>query len=350
MTLIAFTKNHEDLSTDKGYQFKFNCDKCGNGYMTTFDTSVIGTAGAFLRAAGDVFGGHLAGAGYGAYEVQRAVGGPQHDTAFKKAVEECKQHFCQCRACGLWVCPEVCWNPQAGQCKGCAPDFQQELVSAHAQAKADAARSQLQNAAQKEDYVGGIDMSTNAVYHAPPPQVPPQVQQGAALAPTPPQYGPPQPGAGEQPYDPYRTPAQPQPGAPLGQPWSPPGYGQASSAQGGYGQAGYGQAGYGQAGYGQAGYGQAGQAGYGQAGYGQGGYGQPAYGQPGYAPPQGPAIASLPATASPATALPCAICQKATGGVKFCEECGTSRTTTCPNCNQTLHAGAKFCGTCGAHL
>ncbi|MEO8799948.1 MAG: hypothetical protein ABI551_18775 [Polyangiaceae bacterium] len=180
MTLIAFTKNHEDLSTDKGYQFKFFCDKCGNGYMTTFDTSFIGTAGAFLRAAGDIFGGHLSGAGYGAYEVQRAVGGPQHDTAFTKAVEECKQHFCQCRGCGLWVCPEVCWNPQAGQCKGCAPDFQQELVSAHAQAKADAARSQLQEAAQKEDYVSGIDMSANAVYHAPPPQ---QMQQASGSRP-----------------------------------------------------------------------------------------------------------------------------------------------------------------------
>lgn len=332
MTLIAFTKNHEDLSTDKGYQFKFFCDKCGNGYMTTFDTSFIGTAGAFLRAAGDIFGGHLSGAGYGAYEVQRAVGGPQHDTAFQKAVEECKQHFCQCRSCGLWVCPEVCWNPQAGQCKECAPDFQQELVSAHAHAKVDAARSQLQNAAQKEDYVGGIDMSANAVYHAPSP-----LQQGGALAPGATQYGPPQPGGANEPY---RAAAQPQPGAPQGQAWSPPGNGQPGNAQPGYGQPGYGQPAYGQPAYGQPAYGQPG---------GQG-YAQPAYGQPGYAPPQGPATGSLPATASPATALPCATCQKATGGVKFCEECGMPRTTSCPNCNQALHAGAKFCGTCGAHL
>ena len=296
MTLIALTKNHEDLSTDKGYQFKFHCDKCGNGYMTSFNTSVIGTAGAFLRAAGDVFGGGLSGAGYGAYEVQRAVGGPQHDAAFKAAVEECKQHFCQCRNCGLWVCPEVCWNPQAGQCKGCAPDFQQQMVSAHAQAKADAARSQMQSAAQKQDYVGGVDMSANAVYHAPAPAGPPP-------------YGPATPpngGVGMQPYDPYRQPAQPPYGAPQGQPWSPPGYPQQ----------------------------------------------QPPYGQAPYAPPpqQGPAVANLPGTATPVTALPCAQCHRPTGGVKFCEECGTPRTTTCANCNQALHAGAKFCGTCGAHI
>ena len=46
MTLIAFTKNHQDLSTDRGYQFNFYCDKCGNGYMTSFQASVIGTAGS----------------------------------------------------------------------------------------------------------------------------------------------------------------------------------------------------------------------------------------------------------------------------------------------------------------
>src|ERR1035441_1248315 len=153
MTLIAFTKNHQDLSTDRGYQFNFYCDKCGNGFMTSFQASVVGTAGAFLRAAGSIFGGEVARAGNGAYEMQRAVGGPAHDSAFKAAVEECKGHFCQCRNCGLWVCPEVCWNGQAGQCKACAPDFEAQFASAHAHAKVDAARSQLSAAAPKVDYV-----------------------------------------------------------------------------------------------------------------------------------------------------------------------------------------------------
>ena len=270
MALIAFTKNHQDLSTDKGYQFNFYCDKCGNGYMTSFQTSVVGTAGAFLRAAGDIFGGGLSGAGAGAYEVQRAIGGPQHDKAFAAAVEECKAHFCQCRGCGLWVCPEVCWNGQAGQCKACAPDFQQQMVSAHAHAKADAMRSQMNEAATKQNYVGGIDMSGDAVYQAPHPQF--------AAAPAPPGYPP-----GYQPLsaaDPYRQP--------ISQNGPPPG------------------------------------------GYGT----PPTYGQP----------------TSAAVALPCAKCQKTTGGLKFCEECGTPRALLCPNCNQALHAGAKFCGTCGTHI
>ena len=43
MTLIQFTENHEDLSTDQGYQFKFFCDRCRNGYMSSFQASALGT-------------------------------------------------------------------------------------------------------------------------------------------------------------------------------------------------------------------------------------------------------------------------------------------------------------------
>ena len=80
MAMIQFVSNYEDLSTDKGYQFKFNCDKCGNGFMSRFQPSVTGTAGSLLRAAGGLFGGWASSAGNSAYEVQRAVGGKAHDT------------------------------------------------------------------------------------------------------------------------------------------------------------------------------------------------------------------------------------------------------------------------------
>ena len=52
MTLIQFTRNHTDLSTDKGYQFEFFCDRCGNGFMSEFQASAVGIAGRALRAAG----------------------------------------------------------------------------------------------------------------------------------------------------------------------------------------------------------------------------------------------------------------------------------------------------------
>lgn len=171
MALIQFVRNYDDLSTDRGYQFKFYCDKCGNGFMTRFQPSAIGTAGSLLRAAGDFFGGWASSAGNSAYELQRTVGGKAHDEALEKAVEEGKQHFHQCSRCGRWVCPEVCWNQNAGQCEECAPDYQEELASSHAHAKTDAAREQLNTRARETDYASQLDMNADAYIKAPTPPV-----------------------------------------------------------------------------------------------------------------------------------------------------------------------------------
>ena len=167
MALVQFVSNYDDLSTDRGYQFKFHCDKCGNGYMSRFQASAIGTAVSLLRAAGDLFGGWASTAGNSAYDIQRSVGGKAHDDALAHAVEEGKQHFHQCSRCGKWVCPEVCWNANAGQCEECAPDYQEELASSHAQAKAEATREQLHERARQTDYASKIDMSAGAHVKAP---------------------------------------------------------------------------------------------------------------------------------------------------------------------------------------
>jgi hypothetical protein len=180
MAMIQFVSNYDDLSTDRGYQFKFHCDKCGNGFMSRFQPSVTGTAGSLLRAAGGLFGGWASSAGDSAYEVQRAVGGKAHDEALMKAVQEGKEHFHQCSRCGRWVCPEVCWNASAGQCEECAPDYQEELASAHAQAKAEATRQQLYEKAQQTDYVSGIDMSAGSVAQAPARSAPQAASQANA--------------------------------------------------------------------------------------------------------------------------------------------------------------------------
>ncbi len=161
--MIQFTQNYDDLSTDRGYQFKFYCDKCGNGYMSEFETSITGVAGGLLSAAGSIFGGVLGRAGSGAYEIQRAVGGKAHDDALRKAVDKGKQHFKQCSRCGKWVCPENCWNHQRGLCEECAPDLREEMAAAQAQATKD----QVWQKAQQTDYVAAVDMKTPATAFCP---------------------------------------------------------------------------------------------------------------------------------------------------------------------------------------
>lgn len=153
---IEFTGNYQDLSTDRGYQFKFFCQKCGNGYMSTYQASTLGMAKAAIDVANSVFGGIFGRAAAGAYEVQRAVGGSAHDSALKEAVEEIRPKFKQCTRCGGWVCEPVCWNHEAGLCESCAPDFAQERAAA----QAEAAREQVHAKAREVDWVGKRDVAT----------------------------------------------------------------------------------------------------------------------------------------------------------------------------------------------
>ncbi|HET7841001.1 MAG TPA: zinc ribbon domain-containing protein [Terriglobia bacterium] len=158
MALIQFTKNHTDHSTDKGYQFEFFCDRCGNGFMTGFKASATGMATSALRAAGSLFGGLLSSASSSAYEIERAVQGPGHDKAFQEAVEEAKPNFRQCPKCARWACVTMCWNQKRGLCYDCAPSVETELAAAQAQATV----QQIQDKVKQQDLTKDIDLTSEA--------------------------------------------------------------------------------------------------------------------------------------------------------------------------------------------
>ncbi|MBA3532657.1 MAG: zinc ribbon domain-containing protein [Ardenticatenales bacterium] len=159
MSLIHFTQNHEDLSTDRGFQFKFFCDRCGNGYLSPFETSVPGIAGDILRTAGNLFGGILGRVSDSSYEIQQSIGGKAHDEALQRAVESAKAHFKQCSRCGKWVCPENCWNSKRGLCEECAPDLEEEMAAAQAHAVKD----QVWQKAAEGNLIQDVDMTREAV-------------------------------------------------------------------------------------------------------------------------------------------------------------------------------------------
>lgn len=154
MANIEFTGNYQDLSTDRGYQFKFFCEKCGNGYMSSFKTSSVGMATSVLEAANNLLGGFFGRAASTAYEVQRVVGGPAHDSALNEATQEIRPLFRQCTRCGQWVCKPVCFNEKAQLCETCAPDLQEELAAA----QAEAARDQVRLKTQDVDWTKGLDV------------------------------------------------------------------------------------------------------------------------------------------------------------------------------------------------
>ena len=163
MASIPFTGNYQDLSTNRGFQFKFFCEKCGNGYMSSFKANKLGTAAAAANAAASLLGGIFGGAARTAESLQQMAAGPQHDSALKEAVEEIRPLFKQCTRCGQWVCEPVCWNKKAGLCETCAPDLDEEIAAA----QAGAAKDQAIEKARSVDFIGQRDLAQVAAVNCP---------------------------------------------------------------------------------------------------------------------------------------------------------------------------------------
>ena len=122
--------------------------------MSTFRTNALGAAASAAQAISGLLGGIFGRAAQGAEQLQAMVAGPQHDAALKDAVEEIRPMFKQCTRCGNWICEPVCWNKKAGLCETCAPDLDEEIASAQAQA----AREQVIEKARAADFVGARDL------------------------------------------------------------------------------------------------------------------------------------------------------------------------------------------------
>jgi len=129
---IEFVRNNSDLSTDKGFQFEFECDRCGSGFRTPFKASVTGRVSDVLDAASSLLGGVLGKAADLGERVHSAAWEQAHDRAFAEAVGELKPSFAQCPHCASWVCRKACWNEKRGLCKECAPDMGVEMSAAQA--------------------------------------------------------------------------------------------------------------------------------------------------------------------------------------------------------------------------
>jgi ribosomal protein L32 len=129
--LISFTCNYNDHSNESGFQFEFFCDRCGDGYRSTFKASAAGTASTALDIAGDLVGGIFGSLSSTADRVRDAAWGRERDAAFKEAINEVKPLFKRCPRCTHYVC-ESCWNEEQGLCMDCAPKMASELAATKA--------------------------------------------------------------------------------------------------------------------------------------------------------------------------------------------------------------------------
>lgn len=157
MALLDHPKNVQDLSVDKGFQWKFDCDICGNGFVTTFIPSrseaksrKLGFLGRGVEALGSVTGsGSLWGAGQAAdaasqFQHMSADWHKEHDVAFQQGVNEAKVHFKKCPLCKLFVCEDD-WNDEAGLCTRDAPSLITETQAAKAQTRVEQMREAVKS-------------------------------------------------------------------------------------------------------------------------------------------------------------------------------------------------------------
>jgi len=156
---VPFTDNFVDLSNTDGYQFEFRCERCGNGYRSAFRRDPRAAGQKLARGLSGLFGGSLAEIGSVADRLlDRGTNSQAKDEALRSATAEIAPRFHQCRGCGDWVCADVCWNEQVGQCARCSPVMTEEL----AQLQAEARRRQLQERLETVDLVAGVQLGRQA--------------------------------------------------------------------------------------------------------------------------------------------------------------------------------------------
>ena len=146
---VPFASNYSDLSTEEGNQYEFFCERCGNGYKSTFKNATITNIGSkATKSLGGMFGGKLSKVASSADAALHNVADSKvTEKAFSSAVDEVQRRFHRCNICRDWVCEEKCWDDQYGLCTTCAAE-QRNQEQAGVEAAAAAQPEQVAEAAQ----------------------------------------------------------------------------------------------------------------------------------------------------------------------------------------------------------
>ncbi|HAO78537.1 MAG TPA: hypothetical protein DCQ92_06080 [Verrucomicrobia subdivision 3 bacterium] len=147
MSEIKFSKNFTDHSVQSGanagFQFEFNCERCGDAWRAEFVPYRGGQTSSWLGKAAGMFGGIVGEASTAAEGLAQAGYGKAHDAAFAAAIEQARNHFHRCARCMKFAC-DTCWNQDKGLCRDCAPDAEVEIDAARATGEVEAAREAAQ--------------------------------------------------------------------------------------------------------------------------------------------------------------------------------------------------------------
>jgi hypothetical protein len=135
VSVVRFTKNYRDRSTDSGYQFEFFCDRgygswfpnwlsyhfpeaCSYSYVSSLQSFPLGVANKVKEATSWLSARfpQISPAGDAVNNIHKEA----WESAFANAVLEAKRHFRECTSCNKWVCVHSCFNQTTGTCKTCS--------------------------------------------------------------------------------------------------------------------------------------------------------------------------------------------------------------------------------------
>ena len=156
---IPYTDNYTDQSTEAGFQFEFFCERCGNGYKSSFDASALGIGGKAANTLSGLLGGRFGNLAGGLDSVRDLTNSQAKDKALREAVAEIAPLFNQCHKCGQWVCKEICWNEEFQLCVVCAPKLEQELAGMQSTRRL----QQVQEKVNKADYAQDVNVERKQV-------------------------------------------------------------------------------------------------------------------------------------------------------------------------------------------
>jgi hypothetical protein len=161
LVLRDFVKNFDDMSDQNGFQFKFKCDICQDGFMTKYRQAPFAKAKGLFGAAssiGSSFGGAIGGMGNSAWGASSAASymhdskwREAHEKALDEATAEARGHFTKCPGCTKYV-DATCWNEQGLMCVECSP---RQAITVQ-KARASAFGMKAQEAMMAQDYTAEI--------------------------------------------------------------------------------------------------------------------------------------------------------------------------------------------------
>jgi len=127
--------HYTDLSSERGFQFEFYCERCPEAWRSDFVRYSESRLPGAMDAASRLMAPRNAD-GRGVASFRGAAWDRARDSAFRRAARTAGEHFHACAECHCHCCPG-CWNSTTLRCTACSPVGELALAPASEERRLD---------------------------------------------------------------------------------------------------------------------------------------------------------------------------------------------------------------------